>query len=231
MSGQPSVSGKPRRGRDRSDRRTRSARAEGQNAREALLRAAAGVFAEQGFRAASVDEIAARAGYSKGALYWHFASKDDLFFALMDVSVELPTREMIGLLESAPPEQDMAPEASRRFVELLAGQRELLLLDHEYWSQSVRDPELRARYIRHRAALRSALARALTVRLQHLKAPELEIASEQIATVLMALAAGLAQQRLIEPDAVPDHLLGKTIVLIYRGLLASAQGSQGQSAR
>ena len=100
--------------RARVDRRSRSARAEGRNGREALLRAAGEVFAAEGFRAASVDEIAERAGYSKGAFYWHFPSKDEVFLALLEERIDAPTREMIELLESAPPEQDMAPEASRR---------------------------------------------------------------------------------------------------------------------
>jgi AcrR family transcriptional regulator len=209
--------------RPRVDRRSRSARAEGTSAREALLRAAAEVFAERGFREASVEEIAERAGYSKGALYWHFDSKDDLFFALMDESVHAPTREMIALLESAPPEQDMSIEASRRFVELLNGQRELLLLEQEYWSQAARDPWLRARYVTHRDALRRALAKALDVRLQHLGAPRLDTAAEEMATIMLGLGAGLARERLIDPEAVPEGLLGKALVLLYRGVLATAQ--------
>jgi AcrR family transcriptional regulator len=173
------------RGGARRDRRTRASRAEGADARTALLAAAAEVFAQRGYSGASMDEIAERAGYSKGALYWHFDSKDELFFALMDQSVDGPAHEMIELLHAAPPEQDMAPEASRRMAELVSGQRELLLLDHECWAQAVRDPEL---------------------------------------------AAGLANERLIDPDAVPDQLLGRVIVLMYRGLLASA-GEPGETGR
>jgi AcrR family transcriptional regulator len=208
--------------RERPDRRTRSARAENADARAALLAAAAELFAERGYRGASVDEIAERAGYSKGALYWHFQSKDELFFALMDQSVDAPTREMIALLQDAPPEHDMAPEASARLVELVSRQRDLLLLDHEYWAQAVRDPELRSRYAARRDELRAALGKALQLRLAHLGAPALEMAADKMATVIMGLAAGLAQERLIDAGAVPDELLGKAIVLLYRGLLASA---------
>ena len=110
--------------RARIDRRRRIARAERRDAKRELLRAAADVFAERGFRDASIDEVAERAGYSKGAVYWHFASKGDLFFALVEEHVDRPTREMIELLESAPAERDVAPEASRRFAELLAGYTE-----------------------------------------------------------------------------------------------------------
>ena len=97
----------------RQDRRTRAARDEHRDAREALLDAAAEVFAARGLREASVDEIAQRAGYSKGAVYWHFESKDGLFLALLEERVDRPTREMIELLESAPTDQDMSVEASR----------------------------------------------------------------------------------------------------------------------
>jgi len=207
----------------RLDRRTRSARAERRDARAALLRAAAAVFSERGFRDASVDDIARRAGYSKGAIYWHFEGKDDLFLALLDERLERPIREMIELLESAPPEQDMGPEASRRFVELLESERELLLLQHEYWSQAVRDSKLRARYASRRAELRAALASALSTRLEHLGAPPGALAGETMATVIMGLSAGLAQERLIDPGAVPDGLLGDTVVLLYFGVVARAE--------
>ena len=207
----------------RLDRRTRSARAERRDARAAFLRAAAAVFSERGFQDASVEDIADRAGYSKGAIYWHFESKDDLFLALLEERLERPTREMIELLESAPPEQDMGPEASRRFIELLESERELLLLQHEYWSQAVRDSKLRARYASRRAKLRGALGRALSTRLEHLGAPPGALAGETMATVIMGLSAGLAQERLIDPGAVPDGLLGDTIVLLYFGVVARAE--------
>ena len=68
----------------RLDRRTRAARAEQRDGRAALLEAALEVFADRGYRDASVDEIAERAGYSKGAIYFHFSGKEDLFFALLE---------------------------------------------------------------------------------------------------------------------------------------------------
>jgi AcrR family transcriptional regulator len=179
------------------------------------------VFAARGLRDASVDEIAERAGYSKGAVYWHFDSKDELFLALLEERVDAPTREMIALLESAPPEQDMGPEASRRFVELLRTQHDLLLLEHEYWSQAVRDPGLRRRYARRQGRVRKALGRALAIRVEHLGGPPLgEAQGEVMATVVMGLAAGLARERLIDPRAVPDRALGDALVLLYKGLAA-----------
>src|SRR5439155_20331168 len=65
--------------RKRVDRRTRGARAEGSDARATLVAAAAKVFARRGYAGSSMDQIAKEAGFSKGALYWHFDSKEDLF--------------------------------------------------------------------------------------------------------------------------------------------------------
>src|SRR3954449_13192741 len=141
----PTMPAATKKKRARVDRRTRTARAEGRDGREALLEAALQVFAERGYRDSSVDDIAERAGYSKGALYWHFSSKDDLFFALLEERIDRPWRETIDLLATAPATRDMAPEASASFGRLVDGQRELLLVNQEYWSQAAREPKLRAR--------------------------------------------------------------------------------------
>jgi AcrR family transcriptional regulator len=190
-----------------------------------LLSAAADVFSARGFHDASIDAVAERAGYSKGTVYWHFAGKDDLFLALVEERVDRPMREMIELLRSAPADRNMAPEASRRFAELLAGQQEWLLLDNEYWLQAMRDPELRRRYAERRRELRAALGDALASRAETLGAGRLEIEPERVATAIMALGVGLAQQALVDPHAVPDDLLGEIILLIYKGLTARAEES------
>jgi AcrR family transcriptional regulator len=208
----------------RVDRRSRSARAERRDARAALLDAALAVFSERGYRDASVDDVAERAGYSKGAVYWHFSSKDDLFFALWDERVDKPWSQTIELLESAAADHDMAPEASARFAEVLRGQRELLLIDHEYWGQAVRDPERRARYAERQARMRSALGKAIAARMERLGAPPLEGPPEHMATLFMSVTTGLAREKLIDPEAAPDDLLGEAFALLYAGHVARASG-------
>jgi AcrR family transcriptional regulator len=203
----------------RVDQRTRSARSAGRDAREELLQSALEVFAKRGYRGASIDEIAERAGYSKGALYWHFSSKNDLFYALLEERIIKPWEEGIRMMEAVSSEQDMAPEAGRVFGELLKGERALILIEQEYWSQAVRDPKVRPRYLRRRRALRAAMGRAIAARLEHLGAPPLEN-PEQLGATFMALAQGLAQEKLIDGKAIPDNLLGDAFALIYAGHLA-----------
>src|SRR4051795_12168531 len=148
----------PRKPAKRLDRRTRAARSEDRDARDVLLTAALRVFARRGYRDAGVDEIATEAGYSKGALYWHFSGKEELLTALLEERIDAPMRERFALLASAPPERDMSAEATRAFALQLREAREALLLEREYWSLAIRDPVLRARYCERQKELRDALA-------------------------------------------------------------------------
>jgi len=76
--------------------------------RQRIVAAAVSLFAEQGFDATSVTEVVARAGVAKGALYHHFASKDDLLY---EVYRELVERQLTGLREilgrSLPPAETL----------------------------------------------------------------------------------------------------------------------------
>ena len=57
----------------------RKTKEEAQQTRSNLLNAALNVFYERGVSKASLDEIAKTAGVTRGALYWHFKNKEDLF--------------------------------------------------------------------------------------------------------------------------------------------------------
>ena len=211
----------------RVDRRTRAARADGRHAREELLTAAVHVFARRGYEQAGVDEIAAEAGYSKGALYWHFSGKEELLTALLDERIDAPAREMVALLQSGPTDRDMSVEAASAFARRLREQREAVLLDREYWSLAIRDPALRARYIARQTDLRRALAAALEARMRHLGTPDLPMDAEQVARIVMTIIGGLAVDELIEPGSVDPDLLAETLAVLYSGLIARAARPPG----
>jgi AcrR family transcriptional regulator len=208
----------------RLDGRTRAARAQGREARDELLSAALRVFARRGYREAGVDEIAAEAGYSKGALYWHFSGKEELLVTLLEERVDKPMRERFALLASAPPERDMSVEATRAFAQQLDGEREALLLEREYWSLAIRDPELRARYAERQEELRRDLAVAMEARARHLGTPDLTMPAEEVARIVMSIIGGLAVDELIEPGSVRPELLGEALAVVYAGLVARAHG-------
>ena len=203
--------------------RTRAARARGPRGSRGAPGAALRVFARRGYREAGVDEIAAEAGYSKGALYWHFSGKEELLIALLEERIDAPMRDRFALLASAPPERDMSVEASREFARQLSEQREACC-----WSAST-------------GASRSAIpssapatasgkrssatpsppewrrARATSGR------PELTMPAEDVARIVMSIIGGLGFDELIEPGTVRPELLGEALAVIYAGLVARAQ--------
>src|SRR5471032_739723 len=76
--------------------------------RQHLLDAAAIVFARDGFHGATLDDVAATAGFTKGAVYSNFKSKDDLFLALLDDRIDRQfsiTSEILDDSSPVPSEQ------------------------------------------------------------------------------------------------------------------------------
>ncbi|MDO8802398.1 TetR/AcrR family transcriptional regulator [Phenylobacterium sp.] len=82
-----------------------------------IVAAAFEVFAEKGFAAARLDDIAARAGVSKGAIYLYFATKDDIFQAVVEQGVA-PNLHNLAALAAANPQT--FPDLIRAFAKLIA---------------------------------------------------------------------------------------------------------------
>jgi TetR/AcrR family transcriptional regulator, repressor of the mexAB-oprM multidrug resistance operon len=79
--------------------------AEAAETREALLDAAERVFLERGVASATLEQIAQRAGVTRGAIYWHFRDKNDLFGAMLE-RVRLPLEEIAGNYRQRHPGDD-----------------------------------------------------------------------------------------------------------------------------
>lgn len=197
-----------------------ASRSEREDTRRLLLGAAAKLIAEHGYRGTTVNEVVARAGLSKGTFYWHFSTKHDLLLAVLEERFDRPVRELAELLKAAPAQDDMSLQASSRFLELVGPAREAIVLEQEYRSLAVRDARLRTRYRKRQEALRDALAAGLDARAKQLGAPPFSTPSRDVAAAYLALASGLAVERLIDPGAVPDSLFGEIVALVYQGLVA-----------
>lgn len=132
-----------------------------------LLAAALAVFGERGFRQTTLAEVAARAGVSKGTVYLYFASKDDLFRAVVEHTV-------IALLE---PAEAMARTHAGSASELLTkvvhrmwaamSQRDMVCLSRLAQAELTQFPEVRRFFFenviqRHRRLLHGIAARGVT---------------------------------------------------------------------
>ena len=199
----------------------RSAELKG-TARRRLLDAALAELREHGYEGTSLQAIARRAGLTKGAIYWSFRDKRDLFVALVEERIDAPVRELMAVTENAPTDMATAPVVSEGVARLVREHPELLVVLFEQWSLAVRDSELRRAYVQRGQMLRDALARALEARHQT-TGVRLTYPAGPLATAMLALGHGLAMNALVEPEAVPDELFGDILQLLYEGLESRAE--------
>jgi AcrR family transcriptional regulator len=80
-----------------------------------ILDAALAIFSEQGFEKTQLEEVAARAGYTRGAIYAHYSSKEDLFLALMEHRVLTKFAAIRQVIE-AEPEVSKRPGIFKRWL-------------------------------------------------------------------------------------------------------------------
>ena len=186
---------------------TRLSRAERrEQTRQELLSAAEACFVSHGFHASSVDEVAERAGYTKGAVYSNFASKEDLFFAVYERRVEQVLTEVVPDLRQL--------GAERAFDQLAAGtlhQRDpddgWRAVFFEFWAHVVRHPELRERFAAIHARFLEPMAEAVQQLAEDrgLTLPS-DVTASQVAVAWNAMEVGLNLERLTQPQTVDRAL-------------------------
>lgn len=179
--------------------------------RRRLLDAALEVFASHGFERATLDQVAEAAGLTKGAIYSNFASKDDLFYAMMNEQALRRAEAVRALLTDRGAGQD-GQQAARRIGRLLTEaftqNREWHLVFLDFWGRAVRDDDVRARFLAHRRTLRAAIIE----RIANARVPNTTaLTDEELVTVALALSNGLAIEDYIDPGLVGDDLFGRVL--------------------
>jgi AcrR family transcriptional regulator len=204
------------------ERLTRKQRQE--RTRSCLLDAAGRVFARRGLAQASVDEVAADAGFTKGAVYANFGSKEELFLAMLDAKFADRLAEMDRALSTDEPPETQARVAGRDFIDSLNLDPEWARLFIEAGLYASRDEAFREKLIAHYTAMRERMTEILRVRAQA-GGFDPGVPFEQVATMVFAMANGVAFERLVEPGNVPDDLFSSMLELFTLGA-ASRQPRQ-----
>jgi AcrR family transcriptional regulator len=184
------------------------------NTRERLLAAARSAFASSGFNGASVEEIASRAGFSTGALYSNFDGKEDLFLVLMEREIDEHAREIAEAVRERASVAERATGGARQWMTMIEREPELLLLFTEFWAYGVRDADVRPKVAARFAQIRRLLSKLIEEGVREFEL-ELALPAEQLAIAVDALADGIARQRLADPSAVPDELMGNVLSLLF----------------
>ena len=172
-----------------------------QQTRARLLDAAGQVFARRGFHAATVDEVAEAAGYTKGAVYSNFANKDELFLALLDqrLAAQLQQVEALYAIESS---EELLAAMRGRTEQEFAAARDFGVLSLEFSLYAMRNPAAQAELATRYRQLRGRLAELITKRYAHHQtAPPMP--PEHLAALVLATDTGLFLQYSAEPGALP----------------------------
>ena len=178
--------------------------------RRRLLLAAEQTFAHDGYEAARLEDMAGRAGYTRGAFYANFDSKEDIFFALLEQWVAQRISEVNELLRRHEnPQQRM--RALREHYAQIAQDRRLALLSLEFKLFAVRHPEAHARLRARQKGLRACGGDILR-RVMKSLGRSLPISSAAAATALGAFSHAMLLEHLVDSRSLSDaeirHLLG-----------------------
>jgi AcrR family transcriptional regulator len=209
----------------KSKRRTQSERRE--ETREQVLIAAARVFAARGFHGTSLDAIAEEAGFSRGAVYYNFADKEELFLELLDRRCAERAQDLRDVFSDSDEEDVQATSrraqvAADHALDAMTGDTEWRALYLEFLAHAARDAAFRRRFAKRCADMRGALDEVVAERTGPV-ADALGMEPEQLALVIDALGTGLMTAHLLHgPRAVPSDLFSKTLALLVDGIAARA---------
>jgi AcrR family transcriptional regulator len=190
--------------------------------REHLLEAAAIVFARDGFYAATLDDVASTAGFTKGAVYSNFKSKDDLFLALLDQRIDRQLAVVSEVLEGGSHEAaEQFPRVRALFGGDLFWDEDFGALYLEFVLYARRHPEARtklaASVVRTREMVRQLIDEEYAA-----IGMEPKYSTDDVAEISLALFGRLGLDRLIEPAVVTDRTLDTTLRLLYDALIDGA---------
>jgi AcrR family transcriptional regulator len=192
--------------------------------RRDLLDAAARVFARHGYHATSVDMVGEAAGYTKGAVYSNFASKEELFLALLDEHVDRAVAALEEIAGEAPAAR--ADLVGERRTTLAVFDPDWHLLETEFVLYAARNAHLRELMAGRQQRTRHRIAALLGRHLADVAPgggalpPGTDLGD--LARLLVAAGDGLTVMTLAEPDTDGGHLMTLLLRLVEHALAAEA---------
>lgn len=185
--------------------------------RRRLLEVAETAFLEKGYHGASLSMISERAGFTTGAIYSNFSSKEGLLLEVLDRHVAEQARRLgVAVMKSKSPE-DVLNRVSKWFEELLTKDPRWTALEVEF-TISAAENRATARALKKRhGSLRDDLAELLRGQSERLNSP-LPLDANVLAEAMLSLGEGLSVRRLIDKKS--------DAVAVFRNSLAVLLGTE-----
>jgi AcrR family transcriptional regulator len=167
--------------------------------RNALLDAAVDVFVRRGFNAASLDEIAETAGFTRGAIYKHFDSKADLFFAANERLNKETLGEFTRRFQDIPTTPEAVHEIAAAWREVMTSTTDFRIIGMEFQLYALRNPEVRERSRQHRQYTKKLVADFMAARAAEVGFT-LAVPAETLAQIFLTTSDAFAEAALFDPD-------------------------------
>ena len=191
--------------------------------RACLLASATRVLARKGLRGASIDDIAADAGFTKGAFYANFSSKEALFLELLDEHFAERLEAVQVIAADGADLAEQADRVGRDFTDALRGDEDWCRLFLEFSAHATRDATFGDEFRLRLDGLREGVADVLAKRAAELGLTPI-FSADVIARMTLAMAHGVALERLLD-DKTPEDLYGSMLRVFFGGIVAASAAS------
>ena len=192
-----------------------------------LLDAAEEVFVREGYEAAQLDMIAATAGRSKGAVYTHFESKEDLFLALFEHRTRSYIERLMTTMKACKGRQQSL-KAFRAFYVGLAQDRAWSILTLEFKLFALRHPESKVR-LRKAFRLSKTASDEKTYEQMFGQLSETEKAeNDKSLLALGPIVSGLVLESYFEPEAFSEEALQNILGRIFDAIVSGGASTRSR---
>ncbi|GBF51246.1 transcriptional regulator, TetR family [Leptospira ryugenii] len=182
-----------------------------------ILESAEKNFADYGFHAASVETITMEAGYSRGAFYSNFESKEDLFLKLVESRMDQILMELdLILTTELPPNQKL--DHIRTYYRKNAQNPKFALIMSEFFQLAIRSHEIKEKIRKINRVYNQKLA-SIVDHIFNDSKEKPALSSYEITVMLLSLGEGLMLQHLSDPKKFNDAAISKTIDFAFDRLI------------
>ena len=185
--------------------------------RSLLMHAASKVCAKRGLERASIDEVAEEAGFTKGAFYANFRSKEELFLAMLDERFSEQLDKLDTRMEKEGELSEQVREAATDFAHYLSDDPEWVRLYFQFAAHAARDEDFRAELVTRNRTLQARFAEIFRRRSERLPYPA-PVEPDVLARMADVIADGFAVHQLLDPERFPDELHGQMWEVFVAGL-------------
>jgi AcrR family transcriptional regulator len=190
--------------------------------RSALLSSAAKLICRKGINEASVEDVATDAGFTKGAFYANFKSKEELFLVMLDEKYAAELEQLENAVRGTESPAEDARRAAENFIRFAWSDPQWPKLYFEFTAYAARNPEFRQELQTRDRRIRQQIAEIFRSWADDFGV-EIPIPFEDLAMMTFCMANGFLMGQLIEPE-LSEEIYGTMAAIFFRGVAVSALG-------